>query len=393
MRNLLITVLLSLIIYGCAESSNPVNPQQSAAPIWPMPGYNSRNTSNPYALNAVMNPVLNGSGDWSFSFPIGNYSDGSEFCVDSRGFIYYLHQIGPLGTLYKFSPDGNVVWSKDSLMQNNYAGISLNSDETKIYVVAYQPRLSDKLYCLDSSGNHLWSIDSARVSKPAVGKDGTVYIFGNGGLTAVSPDGIVKWSNTAVTGSYNQNIISLDRDDNIYTVSGSANVVKVGKTGNVIWQYGVSNDNKGIVIDGFGNIYFNVYTENKLYCLNQSGQLKWTKQNMNNYTTPVITSKNRIVVSSGAYIISYDTSGTELWRTQALSDLSSPETVLLDDADNVYYLGNPFGIKAASVSPAGVKRWETNSFNLVSILPPPALLPQGKLIIVPKRASMIQAIN
>jgi outer membrane protein assembly factor BamB len=147
------------------------------------------------------------------------------------------------------------------------------------------------------------------------------------------------------------------------------------------------------VIDGFGNIYFNVYAENKLYCLNQSGQLKWTKQNMNSYTTPVITNKNRIVVSSGAYIISYDTSGTEQWRTQAFSDLASPEAVLLDDADNVYYLGSPFGIRAASVSPAGIKRWETISFNITSILSPPALLPQGKLIFTPKRASAIQAIN
>jgi hypothetical protein len=394
MRNLLTVVLLSLMIYGCTESSNPVNPLQSTFPMWPMPGFNSGNTSSPYAPDAVMNPVINGALSWSYTFPAGGLSDGSTFCVDSKGFIYYIHQLYPLGALYKFSPDGNMVWKKDSLIHWNYAAISLNADESRLYFTAFKPNTGDRLFCLDSAGKQIWDLDSALVIKPAIGKDETVYAFRLGGLTAISSDGRVLWTNSSVKGFDSENTyIALDRDDNIYTYSNPSKVVKVSKYGSIVWQFTVSQISRGLVIDGFGNVYFTGYTDFKLYCINQSGQVKWTKPNVNNFSSPVITSNNRIVVSSQAYIISYDTSGTEQWRCQSFTNLLGAEGLLLDDANNSYYIGDGSGgILAASVSSTGVKRWEVNT-NLFGSLPPPVLLPQGKLLVAPKRAGKIQTVN
>jgi PQQ-like domain len=393
MRYIFVLVLFSLLIYGCTESTNPVNPVQTYSPIWPMPGYNARNTSSPYATTVVMNPVVNGALDWSFTFPSGNFSDGSQFCVDSRGFVYYLHQIGTLGALYKFTSDGKVVWKKDSLMQNNFAAISLSRDESRIYLVAYKPGINDALFCLDSAGNYKWHLPSALVTKPAIGSDGIIYSFYNNSLTAVSPDGSVLWTNALVKGSAAQNYIALDREGSIYTVNYPSTYVKVSKEGTIVWQFTSVNNFSGMVLDGYGNVYFNGYSDDKLYCLNNAGQLKWTKPNINAYFSPVITSDNRIVVSSGINLISYDTSGSEKWRCQGFTGQMSVEGLLLDNADNVYYIGDvSSGIYAGSVSFNGTKRWEVNT-GLHGTLPPPVLLPGGKMLVAPKRALIIQSVN
>jgi hypothetical protein len=394
MRNIFVAVLFSVMFYGCNQSSNPVNPINITSPMWPMPGYNARNTSNPYAPPVFMNPVVNGSLNWSFTFPTGNYSDGSQFCVDSRGYVYYLHQIGTLGALYKFTPDGQVVWKKDSLMQNNFAAISLSKDESRIYFVAYKPGISDALFCLDSAGKYKWHLPSALVTKPAVANDGTIFSFYNNSLTAISPDGNILWTNALITGNAAQNFIALDRDDNLYTVNYPSTYVKVNKQGQLVWQFTAVNNFTGIVLDGFGNSYFVGYSDDKLYCLNYLGQLKWTKQNVIGYTYPVITSDNRIAVSSGSYIILYDTSGTEIWRCQGFTGGNpTPEGLLLDDANNIYYIGDGNGgILAGSVSSSGIKKWEVNTV-LYLTLPPPVLLPQGKMLVAPKRAGKIQSVN
>jgi len=392
MKNIFIVILVAVVFYGCTESSNPLNPVPDYSPMWPMPGYNARNTSSPYAPDATMNPVVNGVLSWSYTFPSGSYSDGSQFCVDSRGFIYYLHQITPLGALYKFSPDGQVVWKRDSLIQWNYAAISLSSDESKIYFVAFKQGMWDRLYCLDSAGKYNWYKDSALVTKPAIGKDGIIYSFNINGLIAVSPDGNILWTNTSVKGNAPLKYIALDREDNIYTISFPGNYVKVSKQGDIKWEYTAVNNFSGIVIDGFGNIYFTDYNY-KLYCLNNSGKLKWTKPNVNAYSAPVITSDNRIIVSSGGYVISYDTSGTEIWRFQPFTNLTGAEGLLLDDADNVYYIGEENSILAGSITAVGVKRWEVSTNLFSASLPPPVLLPQGRIVVAPKRAGRIQAVN
>lgn len=392
MRNIFVAILFSFMVYGCTESSNPINPAPSTTPIWPMPGYNARNTSSPNAPSAVTNPVSNGVLDWSFTFPVGNLSDGSQFCVDSKGYIYFIHQILSLGALYKFSPDGNVVWKRDSLIQWNFAAISLSRDESKIYFVAFKPGSYDKLYCLDSAGNYVWSIDSAMVTKPSIGRDGIIYSFRNHGLTAINPNGNIIWTNSSVSGNYAQNYIALDREDNIYTVSYPSTCVKVNKQGSLVWQLTSVNNFSGMVIDGFGNLYYVGYSDDKLYCLNQSGLVKWTKLNVNAYSSPVITSDNRILVSIGVNIVSLDTSGAELWRTQSFTNMSGAEGLLLDEANNVYYIGDASSIYAGSISSTGIKRWET-SINMGGTLPPPVLLPQGKMLIAPKRAGKIQAVN
>lgn len=401
MKKIFFIVLLTLAISGCKDSSNPVNNNPvnpSYKPIFPQPGYNSRNTSNPYCISVPMNPVQGGISDWSYTFQGTYFSDGSEFCVDSKGNIYYVCQsIFDIGGLYKFDQNGNVIWKIDSMMQDNFCGISLSADESRIYVNAYRGIGYDSLFCIDSAGKKVWSVYSFSRNKPLIGKAGTIYTFINGFLTAVSPNGNIIWQNTSTSSFNGKYQIAIDRDDNLYfgnlTYNKVSTFMKIDKDGGIIWQYPTGYNVYGVVIDGYGNVYFNSAGNNCiLVCLNQIGGFKWFKQNINPYSSLAITRDNKILVSSGEYIIGYDTSGKDVWKSAQISG-GSIENIILDDFDNVYYLMDYNNtIKAGSVSNTGMIRWIYSS-DMYSTLPAPVLIPSGKLLFAPKRAYKIQAIK
>jgi len=395
MKTIVISVFLLFLFAGCNNSSNPsnaiFNPSSSTKPIFPMPGYNARNTSNPYCINAYMNPVQYGVADWSYTFQGNDFSDGSEFCVDSKSNIYYISQPYNIGGFYKFSQNGEVIWKIDSLIEWNYAGISLSADESRVYFVAFKNNSPDSLYCIDSTGKKIWSLKNYTVSKPVIGKDGDLYTFFDDILTAITKDGVVKWQNAAIKGMNAKFKMAIDREDNIYVANETASFLKVDKNGVIIWQYNTGFYINGVTIDGFGNIYFNG-AQNKLYCLSPEGNLKWIKQNINQYSSPVITSDNKILISLGINIIAFDTSGTQVWKSDTISN-SIAENIILDDYDNAYYLLDiTSGITVGSISSTGKKRWEFKS-SLSTTLPAPVLLPSGKMLFAPKRAWKIQAIR
>ncbi len=392
MKKLILFLIVVIVFAGCEKSSNPLSSSGDYKPIYPQAGYNARNTSNPYAPAVYMSPVLNGVLSWTYSFPGEYFSDGSEFCVDSKGNIYFMSMGSPSG-IYKFSPYGQVLWIKDSLMQDNYCGISLSTDESKIYVTAYIPQRTQQLYCIDSSGKTIWSVPTTSNRKPVIGKKGTLYTYLNRYLTALSPDGNIIWQNTTLTDIYGKYDIAIDREDNIYTVIQGNSVVKVSSSGTIIWNSDFSVTSYGLVIDGYGNIYCIDWNQNILYCCSPAGKLKWNKPNINNWNVPVITSDNKILVASQKNVIAFDTAGNQLWSTEGFPN-DVPESFKLDGNNNVYYLGSmDFIIKAGSLNSKGEMRWIYNSGWGTVTNPPPALLPDGKMIIAPKRAFKIQVIN
>jgi hypothetical protein len=337
-----------------------------------------------------MNPVQSGIADWSYSFQGNNFSDGSEFCVDSKSNVYYVSQPMQIGGLYKFSQSGEVIWKRDSLIQWNYCGISLSADESRIYFVAFKGGSNDKLFCIDSSGKDIWSIPSSNETKPVIGKNGTLYTFVSQYLTAVSVNGNILWQNTSVLGTSQKFLFAIDREDNLYVANRSVALMKIDKNGNTIWQYNTGFYVYGIVIDGYGNVYFNGFNDS-LFCLKSNGILKWTKPRSSHYNSPVLTSDNKILIVSDEKIIAIDTGGTKIWESEQI--LNSIENLILDDNDNVYFLMDAdYNIKVGSISNTGVKRWEYIS-ELKGTLPAPVLLPSGKLLFAPKRASKIQALK
>src|SRR4030095_17054186 len=92
----------------------------SGKPIWSHDGHDPRHTGNINALETHIRTVNAGVEYWTYTFSSFN-SDGSEITIDSKGNIYFLNQANQ-GKLYKFSPEGNVIWELDTISTYNYFG-------------------------------------------------------------------------------------------------------------------------------------------------------------------------------------------------------------------------------------------------------------------------------
>ena len=392
MRKIILLALFTTFLFGCNNStdSSNNNPVHIYKPIFPQPGYNSRNTSNPFGLTTNMQTVLSGVEDWSYTFPGTYFSDGSEFCVDTKGNVYYISQQYPSGSLYKFNQNGIVQWQIDSVTTSNFSGISLSADEKYIYFNAYRGN-AQKLYCVDSSGNDIWSNNIVSLSKPLIGKNGTLYLISTNGLCAINSSGSLIWQNNSIQGYYGKYQMAIDNSDNLFVASGSSFIAKTDNNGSVIWKYYIGFGIYGVVIDGYGNIYFNG-SDNRFYCLKSDGSLKWYMPGANQNTYPVITSDNNILIASGSSVVAYDTSGTQIWKSATLST-GSIENLVLDDFNNIYFLASEnLVIVAGSVTYKGGARW-LYSINMGTTLPAPVLLPSGKFLFAPKRAFKIQCLK
>jgi hypothetical protein len=385
----ILITLTGVLLISCSDNTvNTKIPQLPIAnissPMWPQIGFNAQNTSSPYAPKVMCRPVELGETDWYYEFPNAYYSDGAEFCVDSKNNIYFFSQQHPLHKIYKFRPDGSVIWTIDSLNEWNHAFISLSSDEAKIYFNSQA-----RLYCYDSTGNYIWHVnDIGMYPKPSVGKDGTIYTVIGQNISAVNPDGTIKWI-SGVSVPAMAIYLALDAEGNIYAPGG--NITKLDKNGNTVWTFNTEHSNFltfGVVIDAFGNLYFTNYSGgNILYSVSKTGSLKWFSP-ASSFSAPVIDYNNKIY-TAGMTINCFDTSGQVIWSKP--SSIATGESPVIDDFGNIYFITDS-PIKAISYDNQGNIRWVCDIFQLPS-LPPPSLMPMGRMLIAPKRANKIACIK
>jgi len=399
MKSILHIALVSIVLLCGCDDGAVRNITSEYPPMWPQHGYNSRQTGNARSTDVSMNPVMEGVPDWSYSFPAGGYTDGSEFCADSRGNIYFISEEISGSSLYKFSPDGNVIWKRDTITAANFSAISLNRKEDRIYFVSRKNGLSGLwLHCVDSSGNFIWSRDSAFFTqKVVVGRDDNLYCFIGDKLSCLSPDGITIWAREKYDFTEGSRP-ALDNDDNLFFATFTG-IAKTDKYGNLKWSKTFSGRALGLTIDGYGNVYFIPYENDVLYSVTSNGDLKWTVNNCNVYCVPVIGKDNKIYTTyfkDSLYIAALDTSGNIIRKTRSFVQFGNtavPEGMLLDDYGNLYYICNHYGIYAESLDINGNLRWTSGMLLNAETLSFPVLLPQGKLLICPKRGFKIQAVR
>ncbi|RPI16844.1 MAG: hypothetical protein EHM58_11050 [Ignavibacteriae bacterium] len=389
------SIIFIIFFSSCKDDTvSVILPEPDYSPIWPQAGYNAQNTGNPYAPKVKCNPVNLGQVDWYYEFPSGSYSDGAEFCVDSKSNIYFYSQNDNQMKIYKFRHEGSVIWAVNVYGVHNFASISLNSDESKIYF-----HNNAEFCCYDSSGNRIWAIDpGGAMCKPAVGSDGTIYTSINNAVCAINPDGTIKWKSTVQFNSYTTYHFAIDKDNNLYV--GGRSITKLDKNGNVFWNYLPNSQDfitEGVVIDGYGNLYFENYrqnaNENDLFSLTKDGVFRWSAITYCRQMVPAITSKNLIYIVSSDYARAFDTSGNLIWEYKD-STLTGGDPII-DDEDNLYCIGEDWNGRfvANSINNKGELRWSASISVLSGLLPRPALMPMGKMLISPKRGFKIACVK
>lgn len=392
-----LALLITLSFLSCESNILLISPPENdTKPVWPQVGYNGRHTGNRYGININIPPVQNGDVYWMDSTTHSWVNDGSESACDANGNFYFRFSTAAGGKIIKYRPDGTRIWVRDSLQNDCYTGIALSNDETKLYYSDWY-----KFTCLDSSGNLVWSIANGSNwgTIPCVAKDGTIYTSFGFNLTAVSPDGNVKWR------LFNTNVGTcwpvLDRDDNIIVqntiTTGQYELLKINRDGNVIYRYKLSDWIFSAVIDGFNNIYFR-YSDS-LISLNENFDTRWKRAIPGfdyAHVVPAITKENHIIIDSGyVAVMSIDGQGKTDWINLFPNSGFIEPYIVLDDEDNIYFnhLHDIFKLAVSSFDKNGNLRWQNIDPAIGWVLPGLTLSPLGMLFDTPKRPNVVFTIK
>ncbi len=203
------------------------------------------------------------------------------------------------------------------------AGITIGNDSTLYFGTSNE----GYLYSMQYSGKINWKVPIAGeiTSTPIITSDNTIIIATGGGksIMAFNPDGTLKWKYKGEDLIYNLSL-AIGKDGAIYFIDNSSTLHVLDKNGNllwklkdsriqwgsnvapvfspdgkilylqgisasllainietqsVVWSFGNSTSSVSPIVDSDGNIYIMPNSRNSdstfLYCLNNSGDIKW----------------------------------------------------------------------------------------------------------------------
>ena len=159
---------------------------------------------DPYGtLRAPAATLVDPEVKWTFRDSVG-WSGGPAVAADGT-----LYLAGQSGSLYALSQSGGELW-RASLAQPAVGAPALNSFGDVI--IADQ---SGALVVFDRHGQQLWTVPGdgfPAIAGATLGPDGTIYFPTDGHITAVSPEGAVKWRRNLPFYGYNFPVLSLSPD-------------------------------------------------------------------------------------------------------------------------------------------------------------------------------------
>jgi outer membrane protein assembly factor BamB len=128
-----------------------------------------------------------GSKRWEFFSEGGNTAP----VVGTDGTVYVINQTG---TVYAIDPDsGSQKWTSTAIGKPVTAPPAIDPSLNVLYVVDNETGVLQSINLADGTGGSLQYTAGTDASGPVVGADGTIYIGGEGKLSAIQPDGTPKW--------------------------------------------------------------------------------------------------------------------------------------------------------------------------------------------------------
>lgn len=247
------------IIISVLTQLKSVQAQEVSKTPWQMFRGNLQHTGQSAYKGAQTNTLK-----WSFKIDTRITSSPS---IASDGTIYF----GSIdGRLYAVNPDGTAKWAFQvgneitaSPAIGNDGTIYIGSRDKKMYAITSEGKLKwtyqvggiilssaavtdnslyfgsddNTLYAITTDGKLNWkyTANSNITASPALGTDGTVYLFEvSGALHALSPDGTEKWVKRVGTGVYDSySSPSIGSDGTVYLGTDSGRLVAVKPDGNV----------------------------------------------------------------------------------------------------------------------------------------------------------------
>jgi outer membrane protein assembly factor BamB len=145
--------------------------------------------------------------------------------------------------------------------------------------------------------NLAWVKDIPAAGEPVLAADGTIYVGGNGALSAVNSDGTGKWS--FLVPSHIVMSPSVANDGTVYFGCDDSNVYAFAPDGRLKWKFQTGGAVRSTpAITKNGTIYFGSL-DNKLYAVGADGKLKWALTTGGQVFSPAIADDGTIYVQNG----------------------------------------------------------------------------------------------
>jgi outer membrane protein assembly factor BamB len=246
--------------------------------------------------------ALNPDGSVKWKSALANSTTGG-IVVGADGSIYF----GDIaGTLHAFNSDGSPKFTKASVAGQTIPAVGSDGTLYLVYtgVTAMRP-----------DGTQLWQTalpSTANVfAGVSIGPDGSLYIpyadvvTGGGGLVALDGTGAAKWTKTFPSALSDP--LAIGGDGTIYVPGGGSGLTALAPDGSIRWMFAVANTIGGVALGGDDTIYMTSLDEN-LYALNTDGSLKWTYPMASNQA-PVIGADGTLYVAGGVGLSALGCSG------------------------------------------------------------------------------------
>jgi outer membrane protein assembly factor BamB len=360
----------------------------------------------------VADPTF-GSSDIQSSAAIA--PDGTAYIGLHSGTVFALRDPAGAGNQlaarWSFHPPGGSSWHSTPAIGRDgtvYVGFSTNNAS---------PDAQGTLYALQApttgiEPHVLWSVGlgpGRQTSSPVLGPDGTIYALGgNGRLSAISPDGQVRW--TAQTGPVLKSSVALGGGGTVYVPSMNGKLYAVSppigpssQTGTIRWtfRFGEYPGHRSAVVshsppagaDGIGTgatptigpdgfIYIGANNSN-FYAISPDGELEWLfeaeREIAGIWSTAALSADSSTLYfganKGGIYAVNRE-DGTLKWQFRIVGSVYSSPTL---DATGTLYTGSTVGHVFALDAASGRKIFDYDAG--APIWTAPAIRPDGSLLI------------
>lgn len=224
---------------------------------------------------------------------------------------------------------------------------------------------NEKLSAINPDGTLKWEYKTLGTSwhSPTIGADGTIYIGSNisktnynAGLNknfyAINPDGTLKWAVKA--GLLIESSVAIAEDGTLY-LNSSDGLAAYNTDGTLIWNYAlISTTTSTPAVSSDGTIYIDGFSS--FYAFNPDGSIKWSKvMESNSTSSPAIGSDGTVYIGSKdkTFYALNPINGEEKWAFNAGSMVLAAPVI---DANGVIYFGTYAG-KFYALNPDGTEKW------------------------------------
>jgi hypothetical protein len=185
---------------------------------------------------------------------------------------------------------------------------------------------------------------------PAVGPDGTIYVSGYSSLSAVSPEGVLRWRYDEL---YFPGSPVIGPDGTVYINGGTYDCVRALRPdGSLKWADTADRSTQhSPAVDVDGTVYFGTY--DSAVALNPDGSVKWRAALPGcAIASPVITTDHKILFpTSGGQVCALHTDGSTVFTAVQLGDIRW----VTAGPDRFFYV--VAGRTLIAVGPYGARQW------------------------------------